>query len=94
MSPELRSEVLLPGPIPRYEIPGWRDRFGSAQHIGHSGQPAVVPITDNALRFASLREGRPSDLFARARSGRRVAANVCSALRRRPLSSGRSARPV
>lgn len=28
MSPELLSEFPVPGPFPRYEIPGWRQRFG------------------------------------------------------------------
>ncbi len=47
-------------------------RLGGSQHVGHCGQPALVPIADDALRLASLRQGGASGLFS-SRARRRVA---------------------
>lgn len=40
VAPTTRSirEVRLPGPIPRYEVPGWRERFGVAAGITGRGE--------------------------------------------------------
>lgn len=34
------DEVLLPGPVPRWEVPGWRSRFGLVAGITGRGNPA------------------------------------------------------
>lgn len=63
MLPELRSEGLLPGPIPRYEIPGWRDRYGVVAGItGRDfdlGLWTERPVGEVMQRWRAFRAAEP-----------------------------------
>src|SRR5690606_18408194 len=49
----LENDVHFGGCGPRLRL---ERRLGGSQQVGHGGQPALVPVADDALRFASLRE--------------------------------------
>jgi YfiH family protein len=66
-SPSIR-ETLVPGPVPRYEIPGWRERFGVVAGItgrGEGTQPFDLglwtsePVGEVMGRWRALRSVEP-----------------------------------
>jgi YfiH family protein len=65
--PEIR-EVNLPGPVPRYEIPGWRERFGVVAGITGRGEGSPPfdlglwtsqPVGEVMGRWRALRSVEP-----------------------------------
>jgi copper oxidase (laccase) domain-containing protein len=63
------SEISLPGPIPRYEVPGWREQFGVVAGItGRGDGPAAgfdlglwtrEPVGDVTARWRAFRAAEP-----------------------------------
>lgn len=63
------AEVLLPGEVPRYEIPGWRDRLGVVAGITARGAAdgpgfdlglwSSEPVADVMARWRALRGAEP-----------------------------------
>jgi polyphenol oxidase len=63
------DEVPVPGPVPLWEVPGWRDRFGVVAGItGRGGNPAepfdlglwnTQPIGQTMTRWRSFRAALP-----------------------------------
>src|SRR3954469_15272513 len=63
------SEVLLPGPIPRFEVPGWQERYGVIAGITGRGNEggrgfdlgrwSGEPIGDVMNRWLAFRRAMP-----------------------------------
>lgn len=62
------AETAIPGPTPRYEVPGWRDRFGIVAGItgrGSGDQPfdlglgTTQPVSEVMGRWRALRAAEP-----------------------------------
>ncbi|MBL8999237.1 MAG: hypothetical protein JNL44_18365, partial [Gemmatimonadetes bacterium] len=62
-------EVRLPGPVPRYEVPGWRERFGVVAGItGRGTSPGRgfdlglwtdAPVGEVMTRWRAFRRAEP-----------------------------------
>jgi len=63
MAPTPLSESPLPGPIPRYEVPGWRERFGVA--AGNTGRDFDLglwterPVGEVMRRWSAFQAAEP-----------------------------------
>lgn len=66
---ELIREVRLPGEVPRYEVPGWRDRFGVVAGITGRGEGGGrgfdlglwtdAPVGEVMTRWRAFRQAEP-----------------------------------
>lgn len=84
-SPPVVRETTVPGPIPRWEIPGWRQRFGVVAGVTGRGPVAgsdfdlglrtsqpVAEVLDRWQRFLGVFEEFPAAVLGRQVHGRRV----------------------
>ena len=68
-NPELVSEVRLPGEVPRYEVPGWREQFGIVAGITGRGEGpgrgfdlglwTDAPVGEVMTRWRAFRNAEP-----------------------------------
>jgi YfiH family protein len=68
-SPTLLREIPIPGPVPRFEIPGWRERFGVVAGITGRGEGGgrgfdlglwnAAPVEETMTRWRAFRRAEP-----------------------------------
>lgn len=80
MSPELLSEFPVPGPIPRYELPGWRQRFGVVAGItgrdfdlGLWTESPVATVMGRWREFRAVEQGFQATILGHQVHGSAVA---------------------
>ncbi|MBA2293350.1 MAG: polyphenol oxidase family protein [Gemmatimonadales bacterium] len=84
MSSALTTEVRVPGPVPRWDVPGWTERYGVVAGITGRGEAAEPfdlglwgrgPVADSMTRWRAFRHafpGFPAQVLAHQVHGNKV----------------------